>query len=267
MVNRLKAIAFAIGIGTLSIAQAESVLTYEITDENGNKSHEIISLTGRWVRVDYEKENSPHHIIMDAGYMRMHDVDDTEKKYQTTFTNWRYWSSAPDDPVLKPTDKKEIVTVTRVVDKKETEVALECTIVEEMGKDGPVMEHCMAGAAMGELSDRELKSMTRYFMSNRRRGAKHSYGVGTQDERIIALKSRRLDGKGQMELERIKHDYFPEGYFVVPGEYTQVLPNLPGDPHIKSTHNKYNVPARPGHITKEQAQAQEKQAEGQDKQE
>lgn len=217
MFNCLKIITAMLGLCASSLALAEPTLIFEIVDADGAKSQQTISITGRWLRSETDQKGKPDYALMDSGRLMLFNVDDTAKSYRVTRVGKIFWPEAPPAPKFKPKKKKQSVA------------GVPCIVVQEMGEDGPVAEHCMAGIGPLGLNRRELIAMSRLFMAGRNM-ATGEIGVAIADERQIAIQSRSLVGKRSRVLKLVTHKPTPDSKLKIPDEYKRIKPDLPRNP-------------------------------------
>ena len=152
---------------------------------------------------------------MDTGRLLMFEVDDKSKSFQLTRMGRLYWPETPlNSPIFKPINKKNAVA------------GISCQPVNEMGENKkPVAEHCMtAGGPLG-LNAREMTTLSRLFMSNRRIGQSW-LGLATPDERQVSLLSQNAAGD-KLELKSISHGRIDKTLLKIPVDYQRLKPDLP----------------------------------------
>jgi len=217
MSNRLKTLAALLGFCASSLVMADSTLVFENIDADGNKSQQTVAISGRWMRSETDRPGKPDYSLMDSGRLMQFNVNEEAKSYRVVRLGRLFWPDAPPAPVLKPAKKRQSVA------------GVPCIVVQEMGKDGPVAEHCMAGIGPLGLSRRELIVMSRLFMTGRKMRT-WEVGVATPDERQISISSRSLTGKQSRVLKSVTHQPVENVRLKVPDDYTRILPDVPRNP-------------------------------------
>jgi len=205
------------------LAQADSTLVYELTSEDGKKVEHTISITGRWLRLDSKPKAKSDYTVMDLGRSLKFEVNDKEKTFQVTRLGKLYWpETALNSPQFKPINKKNAIAGVR------------CQPVHEMGSDNkPVAEHCMTiGGPLG-LNAREVITLSRLFMSNRRIGQSW-LGLATPDERQVSILSHNPAGR-MLELKSVTHNPVDKTLLKVPVDYKRLKPDLPVVQNKKSS--------------------------------
>ncbi len=217
MFNQLKTATAVLSLCMASVTHGESTLVFENIEADSAKSQQTISISGRWLRSETDKKGKPDYTLFDSGRLMLFNVDDTEKNYRVTRVGRLFWPDAPTAPKFKPTNKRYSVA------------GFPCVIVQEMGKEGPVAEHCMAGLGPLGLNRRELIAMSRLFMTGRamRTG---EIGVATPDERQISIQSKSLVGKQSRVLKSISHKPILNSKLKIPDDYNRIKPDLPRNP-------------------------------------
>lgn len=203
---------------TLSItpfAQADSTLVYELTDEDGSKAEHTISITGRWLHLETSPRGKSDYTVMDLGRLLMFEVNDKAKSFQVTRMGRLYWpETALNSPKFKPINKKNAVAGVR------------CQPVHEMGNDKtPVAEHCMTVGGPLDMSAREMITLSRLFMSQRRLGQSW-LGLATPDERQVSILSQNPAGR-KLVFKSVTHDPVDKTLLKVPVNYKRLQPDLP----------------------------------------
>ena len=206
-----------LGLCAASLVQAESTLVFETVAANGAKSQQTISITGRWLRSETEPKGKADYALLDSGRLMLFNVDDKAQNYRVTRVGKIFWPEAPPAPKFIPTKKKQSVA------------GVPCIIVQEVGKEGPVAEHCMAGIGPLGLNRRELIALSRLFMAGRNMGT-GEVGVATADERQLSIQSRSLDGKQSRVLKSVTLKPTPDLKLKIPDEYKRIKPDLPRNP-------------------------------------
>jgi hypothetical protein len=203
--------------GILSSAQADSILVYESTTEDGSNTEHTIAISGRWLKLESTPKGKADYIVMDTGRMLMFEIDDEAKHYQVTRMGRLYWPETPmTSPKFVPMRKKQTVS------------GVACQQVREAGEDmeSTVAEHCMsAGGPLG-LNAREMITLSRLFMSARRIGLPGWIGVATPEERQVSILSQGPEGAKQ-EFKSVTHKPLPNDLMKIPVDYKRLKPDLP----------------------------------------
>ncbi len=212
--NTIVAAVF-VALNLIPAVQADSILQYELSDNDGNVTQQTISISGRWLRLDANPKGNSDYLVMDLGRMIMFEVDDKGKNYQLTRMGRLYWpSTALTSPRFKPIPKKSVVS------------GVQCQLVSEIGVDNEITaKHCMStGGSLG-LNAREMITLSRLFMSARRLGLGWP-AVATQDERQVSIVSQGAKGAIQ-GFKSVTHGWIPKTQFKIPVDYTRLKPDLP----------------------------------------
>ncbi len=209
------AVAIFVTLSSVPLAQADSTLVYELTGKDGSKVEHTISITGRWLRLESKPKAKSDYTVMDLGRLLKFEVDEKEKTFQVTRLGRLYWpETALNSPEFKPIKKKNAVAGVR------------CQPVHEMGSDNkPVAEHCMTiGGPLG-MNAREMITLSRMFMSNRRMGQSW-LGLATPDERQVSILSHNPAG-WKLELKSVIHQPVDKTLLKIPVDYKRLQPDLP----------------------------------------
>ena len=209
------AAAIFVTLSSVPLAQADSTLVYELTGKDGSKVEHTISITGRWLRLESKPKVKSDYTVMDLGRLMKFEVDEKEKTFQVTRLGKLYWpETALNSPEFKPIKKKNAVAGVR------------CQPVHEMGTDNkPVAEHCMTiGGPLG-MNAREMITLSRLFMSNRRIGQSW-LGLATPDERQVSILSHNPAG-WKLELKSVTHQPVDKTLLKIPVDYKRLQPDLP----------------------------------------
>lgn len=206
------------------LAQADSTLVYELTGEDGKKVEHTIAITGRWLRLDSKPKAKSDYTVMDLGRLMMFEVDDKAKNFQVTRLGRLYWpETALNSPEFKPIKKKNAVAGVR------------CQPVHEMGSDNkPVAEHCMTISGPLAMNAREMITLSRLFMSQRRIGQSW-LGLATPDERQVSILSHNPAG-WKLELKSVSHNPVDKTLLKIPVDYKRLQPDLPVLQNKKSSN-------------------------------
>ncbi len=209
------AAAIFVTLSSVPLAQADSTLVYELTGKDGSKVEHTISITGRWLRLESKPKVKSDYTVMDLGRLMKFEVDEKEKTFQVTRLGRLYWpETALNSPEFKPIKKNNAVAGVR------------CQPVHEMGSDNkPVAEHCMTiGGPLG-MNAREMITLSRLFMSNRRIGQSW-LGLATPDERQVSILSHNPAG-WKLELKSVIHQPVDKTLLKIPVDYKRLQPDLP----------------------------------------
>lgn len=209
------AAALIVTLSIAPLAQADSTLVYELTGKDGSKVEHTISITGRWLRLESKPEAKSDYTIMDMGRLMKFEVDDKAKTFQVTRLGRLYWpETALNSPEFNP------------IKKKDASAGVSCQPVYEMGSDNkPVAEHCMTiGGPLG-MDAREMITLSRLFMSNRRIGQSW-LGLATPDERQVSILSQNPAGE-KLQLKSVSHKPIDKTLLRIPVDYKRLQPDLP----------------------------------------
>jgi hypothetical protein len=218
------AAAIFVTLSSVPLAQADSTLVYELTGKDGSKVEHTISITGRWLRLESKPKAKSDYTIMDLGRLMKFEVDEKEKTFQVTRLGRLYWpETALNSPEFKPIKKKNAVAGVR------------CQPVHEMGSDNkPVAEHCMTiGGPLG-MDAREMITLSRLFMSNRRIGQSW-LGLATPDERQVSILSQNPAGE-KLQLKSVSHKPIDKTLLRIPVDFERLQPDLPVLQNKKSSN-------------------------------
>ncbi len=198
-----------------TVSYADSTVVYDLINKDGAKVEHTIQISGRWLRLESEPKGKADYTVMDMGRMLMFEVDDKSKSFQLTRLGRLYWPETPlNSPKFKP------------IPKKNTVAGVPCQPVNEMEKEKkPVAEHCMSPGGPLQLNAREMITLSRLFMSERRIGNSWA-GVATPDERQVSILSQNAAGD-KLELISISHGRVDKSLLKIPVDYQRLKPDLP----------------------------------------
>lgn len=215
LIHHKIAAAIFLTLSSVPLAQADTTLIYELTGKDGSKAEHTISITGRWLRLESKPKAKSDYTVMDLGRLLKFEVDEKEKTFQVTRLGRLYWpETALNSPEFKAIKKKNAIAGVR------------CQPVHEMGSDNkPVAEHCMTiGGPLG-MNAREMITLSRLFMSNRRIGQSW-LGLATPDERQVSILSHNPAG-WKLELKSVTHKPVDKTLLKIPVKYKRLQPDLP----------------------------------------
>ena len=216
--------------GIQSTLYADTVLTYELNQPDGQTVKQTISIDGRWLRLDTEPKGPSDYILMDTGRQLKFDVYEHSKSYQVTRMGRLYWPATADaSPQFKPLRKAGNISGAR------------CQQVLEVIPSGePELQHCMSTTGPLGLNSREMITLSRLFTLSRRLNVGWP-AVATKDERQVSVASRTKDGTTQ-RFTSVWHGNLPYTKFKIPVDYQRIHPDLP-DPSVLPKLREKPVPA------------------------
>lgn len=210
-----------------SVASADTTLVYKLTGAQGEELEQTYTIRGRFMSVDSNAESQPYFLILDAGFMIMHVVDN-DKKVFSTYGESPYHQDkktpqiSENDANVKQMAKKPVVApILKPTGKKETVAGVRCIIVNEIENDKPVAEHCMADAHALGMSPRELITMAR-LIDFSKEWTDPEWVAVQSEEKYISIRSRPLDGDVAFILEAVSHKIASREHFRVPPEYQKL---------------------------------------------
>lgn len=210
-----------------SVAGADTTLVYKLTGTQGEELEQTYTIRGRFMSVDSNAESQPYSLILDAGFMIMHVVDDDKKVFSTYGESpYHQGKKMPEksesDVNVKQMAKKPVTApILKPTGKKETVAGVRCMIVNEIENDKPVAEHCMADAYALGMSPRELITMARLIDFSKEWTDPDWIAVQSK-EKYISIRSRPSGGDVAFILEAVSHKIASRDYFRVPPEYQKL---------------------------------------------
>ena len=245
--KRVSIAGLALAAGSVSLSHADAMLTYELTDADGNKSVKQFGIARFFARIE-DPADEDHYLLYQAGkffplfavdtaagqYQRLtrevtpfmspqsrkhHGADQAQEQGGTQQTSENRAKSAPK---LKPAKKNRKIA------------GIKCRVVHELEDDKPVVEHCMANSARLSITEREVITMARTFQM----GQNRDYGwlgIGTEDEEFISIYSRDLRDNRVLQLTGVSNKPLPADHLRVPREYKQAKSETTNTPEKSAT--------------------------------
>lgn len=218
---------FAATVIYASVAGADTTLVYKLTGTQGEEIEHTYNIRVRFMRVDSNAESQPYSLILDAGFMIMHVVDD-DKKVFSTYGESPYHQDrkmpekSGHDANLKQVARKPVVApILKPTGKKDTVAGVRCMIVNEIVNDMPVAEHCMADAYALGMTPREVITMAR-LIDFSKAWTDPDWIAVQSNEKYISIRSRPAGGDVTFMLEAVSHETASRDYFRVPPEYQKL---------------------------------------------
>lgn len=210
-----------------SVAGADTTLVYKLTGAQGEEIEHTYNIRGRFISVDSNAESQPYTLILDAGFMIMHVVDD-DKEVFSTYGESPYHQDrekpekSENDANAKQMVKKPVAApILKPTGKKETVAGVRCMIVNEIVNNKPVVEHCMADAYALGMTPRELITMAR-LIDFSKAWTDPDWIAAQSNEKYISIRSRPTGGDVTFVLEAVSHETASRDYFRVPPEYQKL---------------------------------------------